>query len=221
MAFTNHGPRWYANPKQKPILKKKQHPNIEAIFEKTYKVKIKSRDTISIEEQRMFGVIGTGDKHIDKALANEMRYAYITINDMVEYFREGISFYLTAEEDSKTIFEAVTAHTSNWRAALKYAYNMGDSPVEDLILMEKFASGIYAHAKFEYEKRPSYNAASGTLAAFLYSASALPGVTYLNDVRQTSVTQHAEERNVKELKHEPDIDVFQKALIQNMGNFRQ
>lgn len=219
--FCNHAPKRHAVPKEPPKPVKKKHPNIVAIFEKTYSVIIRTADTVSIEEQRAIGKLRTGDKRIDEALEKEMSTISMTINDMVEYYKEGISFYLANEEDAKAIYEAVQAHTSEWRSALRFAYNMGDAPIEDLIMMENFTSSIYQLAKFSYEKRPEFNAATGTLAAFLYSRSALPGITYVNNARTEARDETAERRNVKELKYEPNIDVFKNALMQQIGVGRQ
>lgn len=219
--FCNHAPKRHAVPKEPPKPVKKKHPNIVAIFEKTYKVYMRTSDTVTIKEQRTFGKLRTGDKYLDEALENELTTVLLTINDMVEYYKEGISFHLANEEDAKSIYEAVQAHTGEWRDALRYAYNMGDAPIEDLIHMENFTATIYQHAKFSYEKRPEFNAATGTLAAFLYSKNALPGITYINNNRTEARDESGERRNVKELKYEPNIDVFKNALMQQIGIGRQ
>lgn len=213
--YCNQGPKRFANPPKAPRVHKKSHPNIEAIFEKKYKVDVYARDVYTIEEQRSIGVLRSGVKSIDKALDNQLQPVHITIDDMVELYRNGIPFFLTKEEDSKTIFEAVTAHTGEWRNALRYAYNMGDSPVEDLILMEQFVASVYKHARFEFQKRPEFNAATGTLAAFLYSRAALGGTYSHNDVVNTAFTDERDQQNVKTLVHTPNVDVFQRALMQN------
>jgi hypothetical protein len=59
--------------------KHEQHPNIVAIFDKLYRVTIPTRQILSIEEQRAFGVRATGDRDIDRALMNERTITWITI----------------------------------------------------------------------------------------------------------------------------------------------
>lgn len=214
--FCNQSKPTFANPPQPPRRVIKQHPNIVAIFEKRYRISIKQRDTISIEEQRAVGRTRTGNRALDTMLDNSNQLVYYTINDMVELFRNGIDFTLTNEQDSKKIFEAISAHTGYWRSELKYAYNMGDSPVEDLILMEKLASAVYVHARFEFEKRPEFNAATGTLAAFLYSRHALSGGFTRAGELNGSVTKEVRGTKTKDLVHTPNIDVFQRAMMEKM-----
>lgn len=215
MFCNQSGPR-YVNPPKPPRRVIPNHPNIVAIFEKTYRVSVKQRDVRSIEEQRANGVLRTGDKRLDTMLDESQQIVYITINDMVELFRNGVDFFLTNEADSKKIFEAVTAHTGEWRSELKYAYNMGDAPVEDLILMEKFVASVYVHARFEFEKRPDFNAATGTLAAFLYSRQALSGTFSRHGELNGSQTKEIRETRTKDMVHTPNIDVFQRALMEKM-----
>lgn len=214
--FKNQAPPRFANPPKPPKVVKKQHENIEAIFFKSYRILIAARYVRSIEEQRMQGDLGTGDRRMDEVLGDTKMPVYVTINDMVEYFREGIDFVLTGENDSKSIYEAIVAHTGTWRKQLRHVMNVGNAPLEDLILMEQFAAKFYAYAKFEYEKRPKFEAATGTLAAFLYSGSVVRGSTIV-DGQIASSNIDRDNVDVKTLTHEPNIDIFRQALVDNMG----
>lgn len=214
--FCNHAKRTYANPPKPPRKVIKQHPNIVAIFEKRYRVSVRQRDAISIEEQRAMGVTRTGDRKLDEMLDNSYQYVFLTIDDMVEMFRNGVEMTLTNSEDSKKIFEAISNHTGFWRSELKFSYNMGDAPVEDLILMEKFASAVYVHARFEFEKRPEFNAATGTLASFLYSRQSLSGNYSRKGEVNGSTSKEIRDTKTKDLVHNPNIDVFQRALMSKL-----
>lgn len=212
--FTNHLPRRHAVPPEPPKKVKKNHPYIEAIFSKLYKVKMRSIDTLSIEEQREYGTYVTGNAGLDKASLEAYTWPHITIEKMVDYFKEGIHVYLVNPDDSKAIYEAVCNHTSMWRNQLHMAYNMGEAPLEDLIAMEQFASAIYSRAKFEYIKRPdTTNVVPGTLAHFLYNGSGLQSTTFNSDRKVLTSGIVQDRTSVKESEHNPDIAVFRNAFV--------
>lgn len=220
MKIGNHAPRRVIDNKPKKVPKR--HPNIIAIFEKMYRVRMRQIDTRSIEEMRTYGTLGTGDKKIDEAQAFSNIYVHLTINDMVEYFRQGIGFRLTQEDDARKIYEAVCNHTAMWRKALEHALNMGDAPVEDFIAMENFAAAIYDKAKFEYTKPPSGPIARGSLTEFLYSGSTIRGMSYNQDNQRSTSKTHKEGSKLKDMTHTPDIAVFRNALMSKLqtGNER-
>lgn len=215
---TNQLPRVYKKPA--PVKTKKLHPNIQRIFKDLFKISIAQKDIRSIEEQRTFGNTSTGDKKLDAMLASSFVNTYVTINDMIEYFRDGISFRLTNPADSRVIYEAISEHTARWRDALQYAFNMGNSPVEDLILMERFISTIYEHAKFQYIEKPKTDVlvtgASATLYDFLYGNSGLKGTSFreTGEIRASVTTDNSQD--IRTTKHNPNTDVFKKALISQM-----
>lgn len=217
--FGNHRQRRVKDNTPKPV--KPVHPNIQALFHDLYRVRMYQMEVQSIEEQRAMGTISTGDRKLDNAMATSSIYLYITINDMVEYYRQGSPFFLTNQDDSKKIFEAVTNHTGVWRKALQFAMNMGRSPVQDLIDMENFASTIYDKAKFEYVKPPSEIHATGSLANFLYSGSVLRGLSYDANNKQRESTRESNVTDPKTKKHNPDISVFRDALMLTLQRERE
>jgi hypothetical protein len=204
---------------KKPEPKKpaRIHPNIRRIFKDLFRITIAQKDIRSIEEQRMFGNTSTGDKKLDAMLATSTVNTYVTINDMIEYFRDGISFRLTDLKDARIIYEAVSEHTARWRDALQYAFNMGNAPVDDFILMERFIATIYEHAKFAYIEKPKSPigmvAGNSSLYDFLYGNSSLGGTTFREDgkIRQSQTSDNTKE--ISKTHHNPNIDVFKRALI--------
>lgn len=214
--YTNHVKRTAPPSIPKPKKHKPHHPNIVALFEKRYRIQIRVKDIRSIEEQRMRGDLASGNKAIDRALQNEKQIIPATINEMVEYYRDGVAIWLTHLPDAKKIYDAVCAHTAEWRRALMYGMNMGGAPVEDLILMEEFVSRIYQHARFEYEKPTPGHSARGSLSDFLFSRDRQMGTIAINGEYTVSEGWRAE-GTVKDQVHIPDTDVFKQALVSSMN----
>ncbi len=196
------------------------HPNIQKLFKELFRISLKQKDVYSIEEQREFGSISTGDKNIDDALNNSYINIYATINDMVEMYRNGVSFKLLDGGDSKIIFEVISEHTGRWRDALKYAMNMGKSPVEDLILMESFIGTIYDRAKFEYLKKEDDDVvtigSNASLYDFLYGRTALRGTSYTSNGSLRSSNMTDSSKDIAKSKYNPDTDIFKKAIVSQM-----
>lgn len=175
-------------------------------------------DTESIEYQRKFGVTSTGDKRLDVVMAESYTFPNLCIADIVDHYKEGVRIYLTDARHAKEIYEAICNHTSYWRHAMVGFLNMGDSPIEDLIAMERFAAAVYEKAKFEYIKKPDMTAVTGTLADFLYNGSHLSGTTYdaSNNLLMSGILK--DKTYIKNSNHEPNINVFRDALMNLAGD---
>lgn len=215
--YSNHLPR---KPKDtKPKRPPKVHPNIEAIFNTRYRVILNQMDTTSVAERREFGAVSTGNKNIDKAMAVSYITVFLTIDDMLENYLNGIPMRLDDPRDSKKIFEAITNHTGAWRQELRHAINMGEAPVEDLINLENFATSIYERAKFVYVERPKMGEfAVGSLAAFLYSDNAIQGTVFNSNTGRHGGSYATRTRaDVKEDKHNPNIEVFRDMMMTQMA----
>lgn len=132
------------------VKKHEKHPNIVAIFDRLYRVSIPTRQMMSIEEQRAYGVRAIGDKVLDNALLNERTITWISIDKMIDYYKDGVTVGIIDPEDTKRIYEAISPHLSYWIGHFKRGVNFSNAPVEDLILMDKFASAVYSHAKFHF-----------------------------------------------------------------------
>lgn len=194
----------------------REHPNIHALFKKRYRVLARSRDLVSIEEQREHGMVSTGNRRLDDMLSNQLTTTFMSVNEMVEYFKEGISFRLTAAGDSKQIYEDIVAHTGAWRETLMYSMNVGSAPVEDLIELENFAAAVYEHARFEFAKPSETKGMHPTLIEFLFSKPTMESSTQRNG-EYMSVGGDNSGVKTKELVHVPDVDIFKRAVVSQLG----
>lgn len=197
--------------------KHEKHPNIVAIFDKLYRVTIPTRQIQSIEEQRMFGTRAIGDRVLDNALINERTTTWISIDKMIDYFRDGVTVGIVDPQDCKRIYDAISPHLSHWIGHFQRGVNFSNAPVEDLILMDKFAATVYEHAKYHFTADLMTSGLSQKLSEFMplnpmnFFKS---GPVLTNKVK----TGYEEDRlahtfNPKEAQHESLADVFKRAAV--------
>ena len=116
------------------------------IWDNLYKVSIPYCDSMSADYMRLFGMPTVGDACLDKAMHNDLIDMYMSINTMVGYFKEGIVVQLGTHSDSKGIYEIIAAYLQHWKSQLENGINIGDAPIDDLILLDRFAAAVFPHA---------------------------------------------------------------------------
>lgn len=120
------------------------------IFNEKYRCTVPHIDMRSADHIKLFGMPSCGIKEIDRETANERIETYISINQMIEYFKRGALVGVRKVEDTKRIYERISDHLNAWKRQLHNGLNNGDAPIDDLILMDKFANAVYAHAQYQF-----------------------------------------------------------------------
>lgn len=118
----------------------------DPIWERLYMVGIRMKDTYSDEELRHFGLPTTGDARLDQQVHNDLIDRYVTINQMTEWFKNGIPFWVKNHKDTKEIYEVISGYLQCWKEYLDDGINIGGAPIEDLIDLDRLASKVYDHA---------------------------------------------------------------------------
>lgn len=113
------------------------------IWENLYAVKVPYIATLSEERLRTSGVLSTGNKLLDASVQKGSVRVMITINDIVEYFRKGVSVTFAQPADTREIYDIVNNYLLAWRQHADNGINMGNVPVEDLLLLDNFAEMIW------------------------------------------------------------------------------
>ena len=128
------------------------------IWDIKYLCKIPLISTRSIDDIEKYGSYTTLDKNIDNMVMSELTTTYINIDRMVELYREGVCIRLVDSNDIVKIYNAIQDHILAWSERIDRAVNIGDIPLDDLVLMDRFASEIYVNAKhyFTEERMQSY-----------------------------------------------------------------
>lgn len=126
----------------------------EIIWHNKYLIKIAQKHLASNEEIKMFGSLTTGFEEIDRTIGNQLTQVMISINDMVEYYKLGINIYIVQESDSEEIYETIVEYLQAWNETLNNAINVSPPPVEDLLLLDRFANTLFGPAKAYHDHNP-------------------------------------------------------------------
>ncbi|MDD2879680.1 MAG: hypothetical protein PHQ58_04520 [Rhodoferax sp.] len=116
------------------------------IWEALFMASVPFKDTMSDDYVRLFGMPTVGDPVIDRDMHNQPIYTYMTINKMVEYFRAGINVKVQKHSDTKRIYDIISRYINCWKEQLEHGINIGGAPIDDLILLDRFASVVFEHA---------------------------------------------------------------------------
>lgn len=117
------------------------------IFHEKYMCSVPYLASRSKEDIREFGVPSVGIKEMDNALISERIPRYLTIAQMLKFYKEGTTVGVSKESDTKRIYERITDHLEAWKVQLSRGLNNGDAPIEDLIDLDNFANSVYKHAR--------------------------------------------------------------------------
>ncbi len=123
------------------------------IWDILYKVRMPYLQTTSVEYIKMFGMPSSGDKNVDKEMANQWITTYQSIASLTEHYANGVNIKVVDPSDPKRMYDAIAAHLEAWKDQIRYGINIGNAPIEDLIKLDEFANAVYEHAK--YHMRPS------------------------------------------------------------------
>lgn len=124
-----------------------QSDTTKLIWEKLYLVSIPEIYATSETFVRMYGTPVTLDRGIDAALSNQWFTRYMTIDNMVDLWREGAHIKIHQEDDIKEIYDLLADHLEGWKSQLERGINIGGAPIHDLIAMDDFANTIYKFAR--------------------------------------------------------------------------
>lgn len=119
---------------------------VDIIFDRKYEVRIKKIDNVSIEEIEFYGMYTTGDKEQDDYLNNELIVRWLSINEMVEYYKRGKPFSIVDPKNTEEIYTVVHKYLLHWKERLVHSLNIGNAPVDDLIALDGMATALHGYA---------------------------------------------------------------------------
>lgn len=182
-------------------------PVKEKITNYYYKCRFSYLQSRTVEDIKNTGVVVTGISEIDKDIDNQLVTTYLTIEQMVNYFKEGVSIRLVSQADVKTIYEAIDDYLESWKSQLTRGVNIGGTPFEYLIAMDRFANTIYDHAKYHFTE----DAIGSVMVRHL---TEIAGLNANNFFRQAPQSSHQQEE-------QPGRNSLSDFLEHRMINFRR
>lgn len=86
---------------------------------------------------------------------------------MAGYFKEGVLIGVAEREDCRDIYDTVNDHLHAWATYLGRAVHISSAPLDDLMLLDRFATEVYKHARFEINRDPMVSGFAERLAKLL------------------------------------------------------
>lgn len=120
---------------------------VELIFDYRFMIRMPHQESRGLGNLRQFGTRMSDLSELNNSVQKEMRTCYLTINEMVEQFKGGVTVTVVKESDTKVIYQFIVAHLEGWKTRMARSINASSAPFEDLILLDEFASKIYVHAR--------------------------------------------------------------------------
>ncbi|MBE0438212.1 MAG: hypothetical protein IBX57_00400 [Gammaproteobacteria bacterium] len=191
-------------------MNKKNHSTAHILFKYYYKVYIPQAHLYSKEYITTFGIPTSGDREVDRNLANAKTLTQMTIVEMAEYLDEGANLTLEEPEKSVEIYKVVKDHLSNWQRLINNPYEEVEVPVEDLRKLDALAAEVFKIARIYMKEEP-------TGSKLFDNLNALTSRRFLKRVADTP-----EERAIKNVNSEykPVADTIAKTAFERRRQWR-
>lgn len=122
------------------------------IWGRIWKVRIPRIATYSTAYLQSVGIPSSGFADVDVGQMTALAHAYITINQMVEYYHSNVEVRIVKKEDVRSIFEICQDYTFTAAMKIRNGAFAHEFPLEDLIKIDEFAEAVYQYAGHEYGK---------------------------------------------------------------------
>ena len=120
----------------------------DLIFKKIYKCRVPVHTTRSEGDLRTFGTVYTGNEHIDRHAIEQKVLVMWPIYKMAKNFSEGFDVAVPSESDALEIYQNIQKHLLAWKERLSFGLNIGGAPLDDLIVLDKFASSMFQQVRY-------------------------------------------------------------------------
>lgn len=117
------------------------------IFDYRFQVRVPHQETRSMEELRIKGTRLSDLDEINKSVSKEMRICYLSISQMVDYYKESVPIAFLRQTDTEVVYKFIAAHIEAWKDNMLKSINIGSAPLDDLIQLDDFASSVYKYAR--------------------------------------------------------------------------
>lgn len=116
------------------------------LFHKLFMCRVNNLETMSVQYLQTFGIPSSGDYEQDKRDSTEMVVRMLTINQILEFFKNGSIVRIVKLEDTKIMYELISDHLNAWKVEIEKRFNTRGVPIDDLLELDKLATAVYKHA---------------------------------------------------------------------------
>ena len=119
----------------------------DIIFNKPWPVIIPDIATHDEEDIEMLGIGPPPGMSMEQYVNTFKSKVWITINRMVEIYKDDYSIETTCHEDSLEIYKVIAKHLTNWANVSDTSVNSPRIPIEDLLILDEMAEKLFNRNK--------------------------------------------------------------------------
>lgn len=123
------------------------------LFDEYFKVKYLYLQSRNVEDLRRYGYRVSGVEELDRGLDRQEIVTELSINQMFEKWRKGVTISVLNYRDTKRIYEIIHAHLTAAAEYLNSGVNVGNAPIEDLVELDIFAGVVYKDARYVFNTK--------------------------------------------------------------------
>jgi len=161
----------------------------QKLFTFRYRAQISKVHLISEKEIAQFGTVSTGNKDVDRAMADEIVTATLTAPEMAEFLDNSVTFALCNTKDSVQIFRHLMELLKDWEERSRADLQEVKVPIEELVKLEKLAAHMYQSAKYWIAKGEYGNDLQHRLS--LFGSRRRRHLNALGDVKRPVIRESA------------------------------
>lgn len=124
-----------------------EHSAAYKIFHYKYNFSIPGIHFYSQEYLDTVGMVSTGNKADDKELMKRPINTRGTVMEIAQHFADDHPVTLENGRDAVAMYESVRDHLANWKKALAMESNLPDAPIDQLRILDEFATSIFEIAR--------------------------------------------------------------------------
>ena len=118
------------------------------LFNKLFKCSTPYMAGRDVGHIKQMGAVTTGDAQRDKDIYNSSISKMLTIARMAELHQQGVPVRVPSNEDAEIIYRHVEEHLLAWLDRVQTSLNPIRAPIQDLIVLDKFAGSLFEHARY-------------------------------------------------------------------------
>lgn len=117
------------------------------LFHRYFKCYMPQFHLYSEEYIEKVGIPTSGDRVIDRELANAPVLCQLTAAEMATHLANGANLTLENPKDSVVLYQLVSEHLTNWQHIVNDPLDHTEPPLEDLKKFDELASELYKTAR--------------------------------------------------------------------------
>jgi len=189
-----------------------KHSAAYKIFHYYYNCLIPQHHLYTEEYVNTFGIPTTGNRDIDRNLAESAIEARMTISEMAQYVDDGATLEFLQPEKTAEIYEIIVEHLNNWRYKVDSSYQEVDVPIEDLKKLDYLAEQIFIIAR-------NYMSDLTSTSGLLRNLDKLSSGRF-NRKAKTPQQEAQQQKQRSTATHKPIVELIEKTTFSRSNQWR-